>query len=84
MVSDHSVTSSSQQVREDRTVRRSSHRSLLMYTFRLALIQATMSVCRQRERMTGGGPKVQNTYDHHCNTSEVVVQYLEHRSGQTS
>lgn len=30
MVRDHSVTSSSQQVRDDRTERRSSHRSLLM------------------------------------------------------
>lgn len=30
MVRDHSVTSSSQQVREDSTERRSSHRSLLM------------------------------------------------------
>lgn len=30
MVSDHSVTSSSQQVREERTESRSSHSSLLM------------------------------------------------------
>lgn len=30
MVRDHSVTSSSQQVRDDRTERKSSHRSLLM------------------------------------------------------
>lgn len=44
MMPAHSVTSSSQQVREDSTASSSSHRFREMYTYRLALIQATMMV----------------------------------------
>lgn len=48
IVSDHSVANSSQQVNDDNTDNKSSQSSREMYTFKFALIQATIRVYKNK------------------------------------
>lgn len=50
IVSDHSVANSSQKVNDDKTESKSSQSSREMYTFRFALIQATIRVYKDKNQ----------------------------------